>query len=559
MTHSRFKEVLDRIFALESPRPPRTFVAQAAIPAVPDREHEEREEPGPDSEEDYGAIEAHDSDSVGMGGQYWERDQEEDDIAEGLRNMATSDDLERPSSPPSGLFASPARVPSPGYRQAADTEMHDQTDLPSHPRNDLAMLDDEYESDHNSHGAEDEPEGLQGPDDNVDESDEGMGEGGGPLAPPLPLVPSSQGIEVHDVPVAASHDANAAYLQSLLKDVKADEKKRFNVSMSLGASRCTLELFKLPSTKYTAQTIVWQLLFIMGVRIEPFAAQTSGLIPTEKLRDIFQQLGHFPAFTEAEGIASDRYACIDKKPLSLSIFGAGEDIVARDCSFETDCEAGIECTTCEHHHLDTKCTWQMVMMLGSGLFTDADLQRWATDNLHMSHKCGRAWCINPACQIIETKSENGKRVKCHSHRRTGSESESDSDWECEHSDPCDMSTKDLDFKPVYDRLQKTFKDFKRATDVDCPVEGCEQRGRGADVLYHCMKIHAKEQEPLRSYKELVIECPKCEAPLTYWKSVKVNRGARYCCTRLIIAAGTREESQVGKAMHQEEEEAQQGS
>ncbi|KAK4565734.1 hypothetical protein LTR86_003583 [Recurvomyces mirabilis] len=85
---------------------------------------------------------------------------------------------------------------------------------------------------------------------------------------------------------------------------------------------CFIEIVKVPSCHYTAQTVVQQILSVLGENIKPSVTQEYDHIPTELLRTAFEKVGHVPFF-ESFNTAKFHLAGYQCKPASMSYFCLG--------------------------------------------------------------------------------------------------------------------------------------------------------------------------------------------------------------------------------------------
>ncbi|KAK5729553.1 hypothetical protein LTR17_011856 [Elasticomyces elasticus] len=324
-------------------------------------------------------------------------------------------------------------------------------------------------------------------------------------------------------------DANALALLCKPPQLK---KREMRMRMGVPLTRCAKELFGMASTKYTAQTVTWQVLWIMGHRIPPFMTQTGDhRIPKDRLKDLFMDMGCLTAFLENDKNATHEKH-YTKKPTSLSLVGFG-----------------VECPGCGQHHHDSRCSWIDVLLIGCGILTPDVVTEIMANGYTYSHLCGYNWCINPFHIALEDQKSNNDRTKCH-RKREMSKRRLAKAKPCAHDPPCILD--EVDFHILFKENQDKVVEAKKSTNVSCIDETCSETGNAAEIMYHEMKIHAPELEPPRRLEELVLQCTGCEHHLITWNTATLHNKAmqkrKPCSTSNKVTLEEREVRERGRTL-----------
>lgn len=202
-------------------------------------------------------------------------------------------------------------------------------------------------------------------------------------------------------------------------------QRRFLLTKTGAAKGCIEWLCSRPGAIYSAQTIVWQLLWTQGHQMEPFASTSASKLPMDELEAAFMGMGCFPAFMESERNAlgrckggrsnsDSRNAPALAIPADLRLFGIGLVCGSNNCNHV-------------HHFHDM--AWHIVMMIGAGRLDPATLKLYSTKakKFGFSHICGNSMCINTFHLFNETAEINNGRKKCHTSRTRPL---------CKHDPPC---------------------------------------------------------------------------------------------------------------------------
>ncbi|KAK3683257.1 hypothetical protein LTR37_020400 [Vermiconidia calcicola] len=272
------------------------------------------------------------------------------------------------------------------------------------------------------------------------------------------------------------------------------------------SKKCMLAMLQSKIVIYTTQLIVWQVLWILGAQMEPFASSSLDNLPRERLRTHFERLGCFPAFMEkgeTHGIgraAKSRKNCkFSTKPCLLKIIGLG-----------------VVCTSCGKHHADQGLDWIVILLIGCGILVGKTLALYVKKGMHISHRCGFNWCINPFHFWIEHLTVNEDRKKCHSRRKQGTQ------LQCKHSPPCILGPADSPRpRPTHRAYRAQLQRFADLEYDTC--DNCEYTGTGPEVMFHVMKHHALEPEVERTKEEMGFNCIACGLYIRSRGTIDIHR------------------------------------